>query len=1020
MKKIFIFLTAAFMAFTGNAYAEKEFKTLDENTIGSGISPSGQYVVGYSTIPEDRIDVIDMKSFVYDTSNGTLSWITEADPSDFSKGGRFKGVSDNGVICGEAINTDLKMENIPYAVSAAVWKDGERTLLEYGDFDTSTIISTGEGAFCEDISQDGKIVIGNFITSAGAYITPCKWVMNDDGKYVIEFLNVPENMKDAYTKKVSSDGKVFGMITSKEDKGTYIYIWDNDELTVLTHEDLGIEIRYLCVMNLVDVSPNGKFVFFSESNTNKSYIYNTETKNIRVLPTFSQYDGWNLLLKACVDNNGNVSGAYEYGNAVLGPTPYSHSFWYSYERNSIYDFSYYMSFSAKGVTPDIDFTYDKVTQTYPQLVSGDGLIIAGNCGISSLFAQDPTKCWILKADDISNVEIPATPYGLTAISDELKEVKLSWKKDNTAYKTLTLKSYNVYRDGNLVGSVEITGDEVSFREKDIYGHPEYTVEAVMQDNNGNTVFSQKSTPVKASIPDTYALPFFDNFDSQSLETNYWTSKADYGDENDILWAIDGYGMMMTTCASIYVSNFKPHSSSLISRPMDATKETSVNVSFANIYGLILTDSDSDQSLSNDSISLEVSTDNGQTWKTVKDWSIAEINPEHKWNMINVDISKEVAGKIFSFRFHSHGQGKSSYYLDIENVKVTIGSEARKDAPEGLTGSTTGNGKPLSLIWKNNFGAYQLNHIDRLIEGMLTLGNEGKDLIGANAFDEEDLAPYKGKYLTGVTTIINFYDWYEVDKGIHAAIVVFEDGKLVREQEIEDLPYNEYFTTVLDEPLLIDGSKELKIGIKVHDYDAGQMPLLYGVSDRFIAGKSDLYSEDNGATWQKVSEFYEEGAETGMCSWNITGCVTDEPELNPEAIEDLYYNIYRNGEVLSTDMLDKLQSHYFDKDAKDGDSYYVIAYYADGSVSDASEAFIFDSSTDISQYTIDDLSISFNSETKNININGEFDKAEIFNTNGICVSQSAANAISLNGVTPGIYVLKISKGGKAVVKKIIIK
>ena len=77
-------------------------------------------------------------------------------------------------------------------------------------------------------------------------------------------------------------------------------------------------------------------------------------------------------------------------------------------------------------------------------------------------------------------------------------------------------------------------------------------------------------------------------------------------------------------------------------------------------------------------------------------------------------------------------------------------------------------------------------------------------------------------------------------------------------------------------------------------------------------------------------------------------------------------------------------------------------------------------TDISQYTIDDLSISFNSETKDININGEFDKAEIFNTNGICVSQSAANSISLNGVTPGIYVLKISKGGKAVVKKIIIK
>lgn len=1017
MKKFFTFLATVFMAFTGNAYAEKGFKTLGENIIGSGVSPNGQYVVGYSTNPGDRIDVIEMKSFVYDTGNGTLSWITEADQSDLSKGGRFKAVSDNGIICGESTCTDLKLENIPYTVSAAVWKDGKRTLLEYGDFDFSAITGTADGTFCEDISEDGKTVIGSFMTSGGAYITPCKWVMNDEGKYVIEVLDVPEGMKNAYTKKVTSDGRVFGMITSQEDYGTYICIWDNNGPTVLTHEDLGIEIRYLCVMNLVDVSPDGKYVFFSESNTAKSYIYNTETKDIRELPTLGQYDGWNLLLRAGIDNNGNMVGAYEYGNAVLGPTPYTHSFWYSYERNTIYDFNYYMSFAAKGVTPDIDFTYDKVTQTFPDFISGDGMTIAGNCGINSLFAQNPVKCWTLKVDDINNVEIPVTPYGLTAVSDELNQVKLSWKKDDTAYKTLTLKSYNVYRDGNLVGSADITGDEVSFREKDVYGHPEYMVEAVMQDNMGNTVLSQKSAPLTVSVPETYAIPFFDNFDSKSLDTNYWTSKADYGDEYDTRWAIDDYGLNTTTCASIYVSNFKPHSSSLISRPMDATKETSVNVSFANIYGFI---NNEGQELDNDSISFEVSTDKGQTWKSVGDWSITELNPQHKWNMINVDISEEVAGKIFSFRFHSHGQGKASYYVDIENVKVTTGSEARKDAPKGLTGSTEGNGKPLSLIWKNNFGAYQLNHVYRLIEGMATLGNEGKDLIGANAFDKEDLAPYKGKYLTGVTTVINFYDWYEVEKGIHAAVVVFEDGKLVREQEIENLPYNEYFTVALDEPLLIDGSKELKIGIKVHDYDPGQMPLLYGVSDRFIAGKSDLYSEDNGATWQKVSEFYEEGVDAGMCCWNITGCITDEPELKPEATENLYYNIYRNGELLSTDMLDKLQSHYTDKNAKEGDSYYVVAYYADGSVSDASEAFIFDSNTGIKGYTVDGMKVSFNHETNSISISGEFDKAEIFDTNGVCLSASSTGNIPLNGNAQGIYILKVSKSGKAIVKKIVIK
>lgn len=1021
MKKFLTILMAAFTALSGEANATNEFKTIGEHIMGNGISNNGKYIVGTSTDSNHSFNGIDMKSFLYDTQNKELSWITELDVNDFNKGGRFKAISDNGIICGDAIKTDIKSENaeatVDYAISAAVWQDGKRIMLEYGNFDTSTITSSAEGSFSSDISNDGNIVIGNFNTGSSAYITPCKWVKDNDGKYNIEYLNVPDNMKNGYAMRISDDGRIFGIITSKEDRGTYLCIWDDDTPTILTHTDLGIDINYICIINLIDVSPNGKFAFFSESNTLKSYIYNTETKECRLFPTFCEYDGWNELRYGSIDNNGNVAGAYDYGNPVLGPTPYTHSFYYSYKHNSLYDFEYYMSIAAKGVNSDINFNYDKVTLTIPTLISEDSRIIAGNADPYENFLGQTSKCWMMNVDDISNTEIPLTPSGLKAKSNALKEVEISWTKDETKYNTLTLKSYNIYRDGEFVGNVDVSTEDPVFIDKNIYGHPKYIVEAVMETSDGGTMLSQKSAPLTASVPDTYSIPFFDDFNSGSLDTNYWSTEVDYGEGEDTRWIMDGYGLLQTTCAAIYVSNAKPHSSSLVSRPMDATNEKSVNVSFANIYGLVNIEN---QTIDNDSISLEVSTDKGKTWKAVGEWSIFELCPQHKWNMINVDISNEVAGKIFSIRFRSHGQGKSLYYVDIENVKVTTGNEAKKNAPEGLTGCKNSNDTPLSLIWKNNFGAYQLNHINRVIEGMFTLGNEGKELIGANAFDKDDLAPYKGKYLTGVTTIINFYDWYEVNKGIHAAIVVFEDGKLVREQEIEDLPYNEYFTTVLDEPLLIDGNKELKIGIKVHDYDTEQIPLLYAVSDKFIAGKSDLYSEDNGVTWNKVSELYGDNAEKAPCCWNITGCVTDEPKLEPANTEDVYYNIFRNGELLSTAVMDKLQTHYFDNEAKDGDSYYVMAYYLDGSVSDASEAFIFDSSTNISEYTIDDLSISFNSETKNININGEFDKAEIFNTNGICVSQSAANAISLNGVTPGIYVLKISKGGKAVVKKIIIK
>lgn len=139
MKKIFIFLMAAFTAFTGNAYAEKGFKTIGENINGSGISPNGQYFVGTSVAIEHSINGMDMKSFIYNIKDGTLSWITEADPSDFTKCGRFKAVSNNGIICGDAINTDVKLASEENPISAAIWENGKRTLLEYGDFDISTI-----------------------------------------------------------------------------------------------------------------------------------------------------------------------------------------------------------------------------------------------------------------------------------------------------------------------------------------------------------------------------------------------------------------------------------------------------------------------------------------------------------------------------------------------------------------------------------------------------------------------------------------------------------------------------------------------------------------------------------------------------------------------------------------------------------------------------------------------------------------------------------------------------------------
>ena len=41
---------------------------------------------------------------------------------------------------------------------------------------------------------------------------------------------------------------------------------------------------------------------------------------------------------------------------------------------------------------------------------------------------------------------------------------------------------------------------------------------------GALIESSKSEPITVAVPDTYALPLYDDFDSGTTETNYWTKE----------------------------------------------------------------------------------------------------------------------------------------------------------------------------------------------------------------------------------------------------------------------------------------------------------------------------------------------------------------------------------------------------------------------------------------------------------------------------------------------------------------
>lgn len=725
-------------------------------------------------------------SYLYDTNTGETQWLTEFDQNDFSKSGEFKAVNDAGVICGSSKDPDLLItysdmfgtETRP-ANSAAIWKDGKCTLLYYGDFDTSKFEFLGDGSQATDISADSKTVCGYISIGNAASFYPCMWKEGNDGKWTLEWLDIPEDAKGGRPYFISDDGK-----------------------------------------------------------------------------------------------------------------------------------------------------------------------------------------------KVANV---------------------------TADKPMTLTENNVPA-----------------------GHPGYAVEAVFETADGGEMLSPKSNILKASVPDTYDMPLFDDFSSNSLETNYWEVVKEYGDPTDAMWGVmQDYGLIGSSISYMVFSQ-QPYSGSLISRPLDATKAESVSLSFF----MQMTPLNSvDQDLEKDSISVDISTDFGKTWKEIKAWSLKDIYAQYSYNVISLDISAETAGKIFQLRLRKHGQGVAQYMMYVDNLRIEAGGSGSK-APAGLTGTLGKDGKSLSLMWQNLSGAYQINYInDPSFINKYTIGNEGKELIAANKFEPEDLAAYKGKYLSGVQTTINYYSTEEEVKGIHASVVVFEDGKMVREQEIKDMTYNEALTVALDEPLLIDGTKELMIGVKIFDYDEQQIPICYIISDKFVAGKSDLYSEDNGASWLKLSEFYNEQGtpEQGYCCWDITGCITDNPELTPVAEGDLFaYNIYRDGEQLNEGVIDRLQTRFTDPEPTEDACYQVVGFFYDGTKSEASEQFCLDDVTGIEHNIADNVTITRNEGDNCLTINGKFDNATLVDISGVCVSRSEGNRLSLNGVKAGIYIISINVDGRVYTQKMIVK
>jgi putative BNR/asp-box repeat-containing domain protein len=985
-----------------------EVKLLGDNTYCLAMSPNGNYLVGYN--PTKVEFGMGTESFVYNMSKETLNWITTSDPGKWETSGLFRDVNDNGMLCGSVKDLKHVVEfygDVAPTNVAAVYENGKITQLPYGDIDTTKIRQHEDGTFACSLSNDGKVVVGYCKYSNFAYSHPCKWTRTANGSWKLDILPLPEGYSYGLALNVSSDGRTIGGLAISKGSSIACY-WVDGQCHVVTPTGSDVKLAKAKQMRMIDISPNGKYFIVSLSARSDYRLYDVSKAQTITLPTFESNDEMRV---PTVTDSGDVFGAMIYGALGMGGMGYYRNFWYQHSSGRIFDFTYYTYLFNPQLRSSFPLNYEDQAQAFPCSVSANGNIIAGNKDVYTALGQTP-NAWFLSVKQ-HEVEIPATPDKPNGESKALHQVSLTWKKDKTNYRTWKLKGYNVYCDGEKAATLKYLNDEMATTLKDVEpGYRNFSIEAIYNDKEGKEMLSPRSNPIEIAIPESYYFPLFENFERGSLNANYWTTSTDYGDYADREWTVAAQiGHDGTIGLSTGACTFTPYSASLVSRPLDASQAKKVKCSFLILCQQEAVKEGKDFDATKDTLSIEYTIDGGNTWQSGKDWTVEQL-PRIE-GILTADLSKQLAGKTFQLRFRKHGKGALGYYFYLDNIMIGSGNDVK--APEGLTGKVMN--KEVFLMWKNTRNAYALSYICEPESPGYTLGNEGKELIGANKFTPTELSPYDGKYLTSVSAHINYYDDVGEDQEIHAAVVVFENGKLICEQEMEDIKFNETTTQKLDKPIKIDGTKELIVGIKVHDYSAEQIPLSYESSTAFVHGKSDLYSEDNGKTWKTVWDFYEGDPQLGSCCWKITGNVNDQPvDVTAETEDELVgYNVFRNGVQLNINYIPDEATHFIDKQPLEKADYSVVAYFNDGKESKPSAPFVVDLTAGIDPLFSNSMLLVDKSAIR-LNVEG---KLRLYAVDGHLVAKGTNGIIPLRGIHSGIYIVWIECNNRRFTQKIVI-
>lgn len=220
-----------------------------------------------------------------------------------------------------------------------------------------------------------------------------------------------------------------------------------------------------------------------------------------------------------------------------------------------------------------------------------------------------------------------------------------------------LAGFNLLRNGVKVNASLLTSVYATDTVPD-YGTYAYAVQSVMTDGS----VGERSEALSVEVPDVRLLPFFDDFDDNSIDTTRWSRPVETsGEENK--WKTDYYAYGLVDFSACYpYSSLGKYSQSLVTRelrtltPDNTYLRYQVRLDNSNKYkgGVLLA---------------EVSADNGATWQKVD--SLLTDEGSYDWRTYEFNLAPYLNGKHF-FKVRFRAYGSDSRYINywfVDDVKI---------------------------------------------------------------------------------------------------------------------------------------------------------------------------------------------------------------------------------------------------------------------------------------------------------------------------------------------------------------